>query len=336
MAYTLGCGSLTADRSRVAGVLAADAWVMADDADRYAEMPASMTPDGMAAYGRHGLNPAATQALGAMVAQADDAMDLAEAALLLASFDHPADDLELYRAHLRAIAEAMAAAERNIPEDRRDDPSPEAMAEALADVLAGQFRYRGDDDTYDDLDNANLMRVIERRKGLPVVLGILYLFAARSRGWAAVGLNFPGHFLIRLENRDGQRAILDPFNGGRIMETPYLRELLKAVAGQGVELEAAHYRAVSNRDILVRLQNNVKERRLALGMIETALDAVTSMQILNPNLAPLWREAGVLHMRLGRLKNAIESFEGFVARAAEGPDRRKIAQVVQELRERLH
>ena len=48
--------------------------------------------------------------------------------------------------------------------------------------ISGDFRYRGDEETYDDLDNANLMRVIERRKGLPVALGILYLYAARSQG----------------------------------------------------------------------------------------------------------------------------------------------------------
>ncbi len=120
------------------------------------------------------------------------------------------------------------------------------------------------------------------------------------------------------------------------METPALRELLKVVAGQSVELESTHYRAVSNRDILLRLQNNLKTRRLDLGMMEDALEALTRMQILSPTQAALWREAGIIHMRLGRLKHAVESFEGFVARAQDGPDRRKIAQVIEELRERLH
>jgi regulator of sirC expression with transglutaminase-like and TPR domain len=93
---------------------------------------------------------------------------------------------------------------------------------------------------------------------------------------------------------------------------------------------------VSNRDILIRLQNNVKARRLDLGMVEDALEALSRMQILNPGQAALWREAGVMHMRLGRLKHAIDAFEGFVARAPEGSDRLKIVQVIQELRERLH
>ncbi|TAK98191.1 MAG: tetratricopeptide repeat protein [Rhodospirillaceae bacterium] len=282
---------------------------------------------------RNGADSAAAL-LEKIAAQPDETIDVAEAALVLASFDHPATDLEIYREHLRELADVVA--QRTDALTDTDNAGPEELAGVLTAVISGHFRYRGDEETYDDLDNANLMRVIERRKGLPVALGILYLFAARSQGWAAVGLNFPGHFLIRLESRDGRRAIIDPFHDGRILETPALRELLKVVAGQSVELDAGHYKAVSNRDILLRLQNNVKTRRLDLGMVEDALEALTRMQILNPDQPALWREAGLMHMRLGRLKHAIEAFETFVARAADGPDRQKIAQVVGELRERLH
>lgn len=210
------------------------------------------------------------------------------------------------------------------------------MATILSDVLVNTFHYTGDEDTYDDLDNANLMRVIDRRKGLPVTLGILFLTAARAQGWGAAGLNFPGHFLVRLESRDGRRVILDPFHSGRIMEAPQLRELLKVISGTAVELEAVYYKPVSNRDVLMRLQNNVKTRRLELGESESALEALKCMQILDPNNPTLWREAGVILMRLGRLKHAVEAFDDFLTRAPDGPDRTKISQVVDELRERLH
>ncbi len=61
------------------------------------------------------------------------------------------------------------------------------------------YGYRGDAETYDDLANANLIRVIERRKGLPVALGVMWLHAARAAGWAAHGVDFPAHFLVALE-----------------------------------------------------------------------------------------------------------------------------------------
>ncbi|HCX14363.1 MAG TPA: hypothetical protein DGZ24_03500 [Rhodospirillaceae bacterium] len=270
-----------------------------------------------------------------ITAQADEAIDIAEAALVLASVNQPASNLKIYRDHLKAVAKAVAHA-ANSANLKPDTARPEDMAAVLSRVLAQDFRYAGDEDTYDDLDNANLMRVIDRRKGLPVTLGILYLAAARSQSWGAAGLSFPGYFLIRLESRDGRRAILDPFHGGRILEAPQLRELLKVMAGAAVELEAGHYMPVSNRDVLVRLQNNIKIRRLELGESEGALDALKCMQVLKPDDPNVWRETGVIHMRLGHLKKAVEAFEHFVAHAPEGPDRAKISGVVCELRERLH
>lgn len=266
--------------------------------------------------------------------QADEAIDLAEAALLFAALDLPTSDVSFYRDHVRAIGDAVGdhISIKNIDEN----VSPEDMAEALNHTLFEKFRYAGDDKTYDDLDNANLMRVIDRRRGLPVALGILYLAAARAQGWAAAGLNFPGHFLVRLESRDGRRLIIDPFHQGRVMGAPELRDLLKVVAGPGVELEASHYRTVSSRDVLIRLQNNVKTRRLDRGLIKEAVDAIENMILLAPDSLALWREAGVLHMRAGHLKRAIESFDKFVSLAQDGPDRMKIAKVVQELRERIN
>jgi len=273
-------------------------------------------------------------ALKRIAEQADEAIDVAEAALLFAAMDLPTSDLSFYREHVRAIAEAVSDYGRR--NNFADNLAPEDMAQALNSALVEQYRYAGDDDTYDDLDNANLMRVIDRRRGLPVALGILYLAAARAQGWAAAGLNFPGHFLIRLESRDGRRVIVDPFHHGRIMGAPELRELLKVVAGPGVELEAGHYRPVGNRDVLIRLQNNVKTRRLDRGQVKDAVDAVESMLLLAPQSLSLWREAGVLHMRAGHLKHAIEAFEKFVSLAQDGPDRAKISKVVRELRERIN
>lgn len=274
------------------------------------------------------------EALKRIASQSDEALDLAEAALLLAAIDHPAADLAIYRAHLKSIAEAMH--QKAIEAGCDEDPSPEDMAKVLSSVLAEHFQYAGDDETYEDLDNANMMRVIERRRGLPVSLGILYLFAARGLGWAAAGLNFPKHFLIRLESLDGRRVIVDPFHKGRVMGAPELRELLKVVEGPGVELDSGHYRPVPNRDVLIRLQNNVKSRNLARGQLQAAAEAVESMLLLDPGNAGLWREAGVIYMRAGQLKRSVAAFEGFISNADDGPDKDKISRVICELRDRLN
>ena len=185
------------------------------------------------------------------------------------------------------------------------------------------------------MQNANLMRVVDRRKGLPVALGILYLHAARAQGWDSVGLAFPGHFLIRLG--DGpERLILDPFHNGRICDAASLRELLKAMAGQDVELTPTHYAPVSDRDVLLRLQNNIKSRLLQAGRAEPALRIVQTMLLLAPDLAGLWHEAGCSMRGSAICAPRSRRLQEFIVRAPEGGARHQAAALLQQLRSKLN
>src|SRR5580658_1257197 len=248
-------------------------------------------------------------------------LPIAEAALALASFGRPRVALARYSRHLKSMA-------RDVGRHAAGASELAARANALNEIILLKHGYSGDELTYDDLQNANLMRVIDRRKGLPVALGILYLDAARAQGWEAVGLGFPGHFLIRLSDGGG-RLILDPFHGGRILDAVALRELLKAIAGQEVELAPEHYAPVADREVLLRLQNNLKSRLIQAERHEDAVRVVETMRMLAPDLAELAREAGLLHAQLGNLRAAVRSIEEFIAHAPEGVARHEAAIVLQ-------
>jgi len=262
-------------------------------------------------------------------------VDIAEAALALASFDRPRVALERYRHHLTVLAQDLAEATAG-EGSGESGLSIERRQALLSAIMVEKHGYEGDRLTYDDLQNANLMRVIDRRKGLPVALGILYIHAARAQGWAAVGLNFPGHFLIRLDG-EGGRIILDPFNAGRACESSELRELLRRTQGEKASLSPEHYSAADDRDVLLRLQNNIKLRLIRDEQIERAVRVIEGMLLFAPDQAPLWREAGLLHAHLGNLKAAIEALERFLSAAAEtGADRHDAAVLLQSLRARLN
>src|SRR5437879_3249470 len=203
-------------------------------------------------------------------------LPIGEAALALASFERPRVGLARYRQHLAALG-------RDVGRHAGAAGDLAGRAQALNEIILLKHGYSGDELTYDDLQNANLMRVVDRRKGLPVALGILYLQAARAQGWDAVGLGFPGHFLIRLA-AEAERLILDPFHRGRICDAASLRELLKAMAGQEVELSPEHYAPVADRDVLLRLQNNLKSPLLQAGRHEPAVRTVETMPLLAPDL----------------------------------------------------
>ena len=271
-------------------------------------------------------------ALADLAKRADDEIDLGETALMLAALERPRVALERYRLHLADLAAAVG---REAVRRDGDMPALDARVRALIQVIATEQGYRGDELTYDDLQNANLMRVIDRRRGLPVALGILYIHAARAQGWTAHGLNFPAHFLIAIQCA-GERAILDPFRGLRIGDAGALRGLLKTMLGKDAELSPAHSATLANRAVLLRLQNNIKSRLVAQGRGQKALAVVEGMLLFAPGEAELWREAGALHGEIGNLRAAVAALERFMALMRDPATRRQTAQEIQALRRRLH
>ena len=264
--------------------------------------------------------------------QDDAEIDVAEAALLLAALERPQLSLERYRHHLSLLS-------RDITELAQRQGAADSLAARIAvlnAVLVERYGYRGDSETYEDLHNANLMRVIDRRRGLPVALGILYLHGARAQGWQICGLNFPGHFLLRLD-LGAERAIIDPFHGGEPRDAAALRALLKAMAGADAELRPEHTQPMGCRDVLLRLQNNIKLRLVKEERSADALAVLESMLMIAPERAGLWREAGILHSHLDNMRAAILAFEHYLELAAPGESgRQDIAELLRQLRHQLN
>lgn len=258
----------------------------------------------------------------------DGAIDIGETALLLAALDRPDVTLEPYRDALATIAdEARGCTGRT--------HSVDMQLGALSELLVGRWDLRGDEETYDDPRNANLMHVLDRRRGLPVALGILWIHAGNAYGGNIVGLAFPSHFLVRIAAR-GQRAILDVFHGGAVLQPEDLRRMIKALRGPDRELDPSDYAAVDTRDVLIRLQNNLKQRALAVNDLPRAIEVLQSMTAIAPDRSELWWETAHLHGQLGNLKTAIATLEGFLAEDGSDGDRGQLEELLRHLRSRVN
>lgn len=268
------------------------------------------------------------EALREIGARDDKAIDIADTALLLAAVERPDERLEPYR-------EALAEIARDAQESTARSHSVDMQLAALTNLLVGRRGFRGDTETYDDPRNANLMHVIDRRRGLPVALGILWMHAARAYGGDIVGLAFPSHFLIRLFAR-GQRLILDAFGGGRSLGAEDLRRMLKQMSGADKEIEPAHYAPVGNRDVLIRLQNNIKLRALAANDPARALDVLQTMTLLAPDSGELWWETALLQSRLGNMRTAIATLESYLAGGSAHANRHEIEDLLRRLRSKVN
>lgn len=267
----------------------------------------------------------------------DVEIDIAGAALQLARIDAPDSGWTAAEAHLSMLAREATDLARDIA---RGDLA--ARAGVLAGLLTGRHGYRGDTETYDDPANANLLHVIERRRGLPVALGILWLHCTRAIGWGAHGIDFPGHFLIGLEG-DGkmpkpasQQIVLDVFAGGSPLEARDLRALLKRVGGADVELKPGVLQPMSARGVLLRLQENVRIRRLQDNDYAGALSCTESMLAMAPDQARLWREAALMNERLDHITKALKCYSRYLDLVPTGDIAVQTRTAMDDLRARLN
>lgn len=263
----------------------------------------------------------------------DDQIPLAETALQLAAILHEGIDLDRYRNHLQKMSEEVGERYKALTEAGADDDAKTKLA-ALKHIISDQYSYEGDKDNYDDLQNADLIRVIDRRKGLPIALAIITIHVAKEQGWMIEGLNFPGHFLLRIIDRV-ERVIVDPFNGFQIMQAADLRGLIKQIAGEDAELSSTYYDTASSRDILIRLQNNIKHRQIEHEDYENALKTVELMRLIAPQENRLLFDSGVLHARTGHVLKAIELLEDYLKNAPTHKDRYDAQLFLSSLRDSL-
>jgi regulator of sirC expression with transglutaminase-like and TPR domain len=217
----------------------------------------------------------------------EDTIMLDEAALVLGSLDHPEIDLAPYHHLLADIAQ------------RLHDVAPDAktaheQADALSLVLNGDFGFIGDRETYDDPANADLVRVIDRRWGLPVSLSILYVAAARRLGWTANVLDVPGHVLVLVGTVD-DAVMIDPFRGGILVQTEELFALLSGSATPPTP-HVVQVAAMPNRAVLVRLLLNQAIRAEEAGRGGRALELYRRITDFAPDNGNAWWQRARLEL----------------------------------------
>jgi regulator of sirC expression with transglutaminase-like and TPR domain len=265
---------------------------------------------------------------------ADHDIPLLETAFLLAELQHEGISLDRYRQHVMSMAEQVGTRFKNLIEAGADDDALTRLA-ALKHIIHDQHGYTGDVETYDDIQNADIIRVIDRRKGLPISLAILTLAVGRANGWQMDGINFPGHFLVRVTHNN-QIILCDPFTQFKVMLAHDLRELIKKIMGADAELSSTFYDVAPARLILLRLQNNIKARQIDVEDFEEALNTVLSMKLFAPNDYRILFDEAVLRAKLGEAKAAIGLLEIYITRAERQADIHDANLLLQSLREALN
>ena len=241
--------------------------------------------------------------------------NLADACLLIAEDAYPA----LPRASYIDRLDEMAAAVRSrIP--------PDAYAEqkiiTLNHYLFGELGFSGDVEHYYDPRNSYLNEVIERRRGIPITLSVLYIEVGRRLGLALQGVSFPGHFLVKLKVKRGQ-LVLDPFAGGEPLGEDDLRKRLATVLprdGRDVHDIDPYIEAATSRQIVARLLRNLKGIYMEGAKLEQALAVMNRMLLVSPESAEELRDRGLVYARLDCFRAAVVDLQNYLRRRPDAPD----------------
>jgi regulator of sirC expression with transglutaminase-like and TPR domain len=264
----------------------------------------------------------------------DSEVDVIEAALAFAMMADDIVDVVKYRDFIATMMKDLQKTYDDMAAKKNGD-SVHVQADALKAVMADKYAFIGDDIHYDDLKNINLCHVIDRHMGLPITLCILAVGICRGCGWTAEGINFPGHFIMRLE-KDGDRLMIDPFQGCKVLEAKDMRLILKRIMGEYAELSATYYDPCTNREMLLRLQNNMKYRLIDGEDYQGALDVVDKMVWIAPQDHRLCLDKAVLFARLDQPKAAIENLVTYIDLVQDPYDKAEAEQFLIQLQKQLN
>lgn len=260
------------------------------------------------------------------VTGADESIDLAEAALLIAADEYADLDVDAYLTQLDDMATLL---KRRL----RADISQADTIAALNRYLFDELGFAGDPANYYDPRNSFLNDVLERKRGIPITLAIVYIEIGRRIGLPVQGVSFPAHFLVKCTLRDGT-VVLDPYAKGVSLSFEDLRKRLKALK-HGAEptrsMVSNMLTAATHREILARLLRNLKGIYSHHKDWMKALWAADRIVSVMPELAEEYRDRGMIYLNMECFRAALFDFQAYLKMLPAARDAQLVRAKVAEL-----
>ncbi|MDA1035905.1 MAG: transglutaminase-like domain-containing protein [Chloroflexi bacterium] len=251
--------------------------------------------------------------------------------------------LEPFDLALAALTAAAALGEEvnvELEETRLDDVADEArkrLAEAegplgqinaLNETMFDELGFAGNTDDYYDPRNSLLNQVIERRRGIPITLSLVYIEVGARAGIPLVGVGMPGHFLVKHESEDS--LFVDPYHRGVIRDESECIQQFSRI-NEGMHWDPAFLSPVAPRSLLARMLRNlgaIWTQREELALAERVL---TLLMVLQPGEAGHKRDRGMLRFRLGQRDDALTDLEAYLDPRTSAPDMWYVRRIVDRI-----
>jgi len=256
----------------------------------------------------------------------EDDWDPIRLGLLLSKLEYSDIDVEKQLAYFAELVERVRG---NMPVqgNMRD------QTEYVARVFAGELEFSGDRANYYNPKNSFLNDVLVRRKGIPVTLSLIFMGLCRGMGLKALGVNFPGHFLVKMCPTKGHFDVsssreqagdwtkqwyVDCFDSGKILTTEdcerRLFEWTRGVVPFGPETLSVSHPV----EIVGRLLRNLKAIFSEKEDYPRMYWVLSSLIELSPrDCSESYRERGLLMARMGRYRMATSDLVKYLEKPSD-------------------
>jgi regulator of sirC expression with transglutaminase-like and TPR domain len=271
----------------------------------------------------------------AALVQSDDQFPLLEACASLAQDEYPELDVQQV---LGDVDQLLARIRRRLAADA----PPLHRLRMLNQFFYRELGFGGNVNNYYDPDNSYLHAVLRTRMGIPISLAVLWMELAQGLHLQVRGINFPGHFLVKVNLPKGQ-VVVDPFIGQSLSReelverlAPYKQEQ-QQMHGEDFEVPLGLYlQSAPPRDILARMLRNLKEIHRSQSDAQRLLAVQNRLVVLLPQAWSEYRDRGLVHADLGNTDEAVLDLEKYLVCADEARDTAVIADRVSALRAGRH
>jgi regulator of sirC expression with transglutaminase-like and TPR domain len=269
-----------------------------------------------------------------IAAQADEEINLAEAALAIAAEEYSGLDVGGY---LQQLDEMAMTLRRRL----HADISTADSIRTLNHYLFEELKFAGNSADYYDPRNSFLNDVIERRLGIPITLSVIYIEIGRRIGLPLHGVSFPSHFLVKCIVRDGA-IVLDPYAKGVSLAVEDLVRRLKSLRNgiePAPELLKDMLATAGSKEILARILRNLRAIYVNKGGLDKALHACDRIIALAPHAAEEYRDRGRIYLDLECFRAALADFRSYLLLKPDADDADEVqgkAMELQQLAARLN
>lgn len=245
--------------------------------------------------------------------QDGDGRDEARGALAIATVEYARLDPQAYLTRLDAIGDRALA---SVARAAGVEGPVHARVEAVNQCLYEDLGFRGNRERYTDVRNSCLNQVLDRRTGIPITLAVVYIEAARRAGLRAAGINFPGHFLVRVwdgaADDEASGLIVDPFDGGAVLTEQDCRALLARQEDGDLPFRPALLARASRRQMFARMLMNLKRLYVQNRSFAHARVITDALLALAPSSLQELRDRGLLSYHLHDYAPALRDLEAYL------------------------